>query len=105
MERAEDGQMAFVITEPCIDTTSGECVDVCPVDCIHFDANVDRKMYIDPDECIDCGACEAACPERAIFAEGKVPSDSREFIALDAQWYRDPESVRARIDLLRPAAA
>ena len=97
--------MAFVITEPCIDETSGECVDVCPVDCIHFDDNVDRKMYIDPAECIDCGACEAACPEHAIYAEGKVPAASSEFITLDAQWYRDPEAVRARINQLRPADA
>ncbi len=97
--------MAFVITESCIDATSGECVDVCPVDCIHYDVVKDRKMFIDPNECIDCGACEAACPERAIYAAGKVPAALKEYIALDAQWYRDPEAARARIDQLRPADA
>jgi ferredoxin len=97
--------MAYVITEACIDTTSGDCVDVCPVDCIHFEAGLDRKMYIDPVECIDCAACEAACPEKAIYAAGKVPAAFKEYIALDAAWFRDADTVRARIDQLRPADA
>ena len=58
--------MAYVITTPCIDTTDQSCVDVCPVDCIHFEEGKDRMLYIDPDECIDCGACEPACPVSAI---------------------------------------
>lgn len=55
--------MAFVIAEPCIDIRDRSCMDVCPVDCIYEGA---RKLYIQPDECIDCGACEPECPVDAI---------------------------------------
>ena len=66
--------MTYVITEPCIGVKDASCVDVCPVDCIH--ARVDDAMFfIDPDECIDCGACEPECPVTAIFAEDAVPDD------------------------------
>ena len=61
--------MTYVIAEPCIDVLDESCVAVCPVDCIHFDRGADRKLYIDPDECIDCGACEPECPVNAIFPE------------------------------------
>ena len=54
--------MTYVITEPCIDVKDRACVDVCPVDCIHDEGDADRMLYIDPDECIDCGACEPSCP-------------------------------------------
>ena len=63
--------MTYIITEPCIDVKDTACVDVCPVDCIHprkdeseFDSA--PQLYINPDECIDCGACEPACPVEAI---------------------------------------
>ena len=62
-----------MITDPCIGTKDRSCVDVCPVDCIHDDGDDDKILYIDPDECIDCGACEPACPVNAIFAEDDVP--------------------------------
>ena len=54
--------MTFVITQPCIDEMDQSCVDVCPVDCIHFEEGADRMLYIDPVECIDCGACVDPCP-------------------------------------------
>ena len=47
--------MTYVIAEPCVDVMDTACVSVCPVDCIHYDEGVDRKLYIDPNECIDCG--------------------------------------------------
>ena len=53
--------MAYVIAEPCIDVLDISCVSVCPVDCIHYDEGTDRKLFIDPNECIDCGACEPEC--------------------------------------------
>jgi len=53
--------MAYVITEPCIGTKDKSCVDVCPVDCIHG-KDEDEMLYIDPEVCIDCGACVSACP-------------------------------------------
>ena len=94
--------MTYVITDPCIGTVDKSCVDVCPVDCIHFEEGVDRKLYIDPVECIDCGACEPACPVTAIFAEDDVSDNMKEYIELDALWYKDPETVRARINALMP---
>ena len=56
--------MTYIIAEPCIDIKDLSCVDVCPVDCIH---QADRILVIDPEECIDCGACEPECPVEAIF--------------------------------------
>jgi ferredoxin len=96
--------MTYVITEPCIDVLDRSCVEVCPVDCIHDEEGTDRKLYIDPDECIDCGACEPVCPVTAIFAEDDVPEQWAEYTALDAQWFKDPEGVRARINELKPPA-
>ena len=65
--------MAYVIAEPCINVKDTACVDACPVDCIHPRKNEDdfaaaAQLYIDPVECIDCGACVPVCPVSAIFA-------------------------------------
>ena len=89
--------MTYVITQPCVDTTDQSCVDVCPVDCIHFDEGVDKMLYIDPDECIDCGACEPACPVTAIFAEDDVPDDQQKFIEINRLWYSDKDAARAKV--------
>ena len=95
--------MTYVITEPCIDVLDKSCVEVCPVDCSHFDEGEDRMLYIDPDECIDCGACEPACPVTAIFAEDDVPDDMKDYTALNAQWYKDKAAARAKVNQLKPA--
>ena len=94
--------MTYVITDPCIDLLDKSCVEVCPVDCIHHEEGVDRKLYIDPDECIDCGACEPVCPVTAIFAEDEVPDGLKEYTELDAKWFKEPESVRTRVNELKP---
>ena len=96
--------MTYVITDPCIDLLDKSCVEVCPVDCIHYEEGVDRKLYIDPDECIDCGACEQVCPVTAIFAEDDVPDSQKEYTELDAKWFKDPDAVRARINELKAPA-
>jgi len=96
--------MTYVIADPCIDVLDKSCVEVCPVDCIHYEEGVDRKLYIDPDECIDCGACEPVCPVTAIFAEDDVPDSQKEYTELDAKWFKDPEAVRVRINELKPPA-
>lgn len=95
--------MTYVITSPCIDTMDKSCVDVCPVDCIHFEEGTDRMLYINPDECIDCGACEPACPVKAIYPEDAVPEDMEPFTVINVQWYQDPEAARARVNELKPA--
>ncbi len=69
--------MTYVIAQPCIDTKDRSCVDVCPVDCIHEGPD---QLFIDPEECIDCGACEPECPVEAIFAEDAVPQKCDEYI-------------------------
>ena len=89
--------MTFIITSPCIDTKDQACVDVCPVDCIHFEDGVDTMLYINPVECIDCGACEPACPVDAIFDESGIPDDQNKFIEINALWYDDPAAARAQI--------
>lgn len=106
--------MAFVVTEPCIKCKYTDCVDVCPVDCFHEGANM---LAIDPDECIDCGACEPECPTNAIFAEDDLPEKWAEYKDLNArlaaQWpvlsskkdplpeadeFKDVESKREHLD-------
>ena len=56
--------MPYVITDACLDIMDRSCVDQCPVDCIE---QGERMLYINPDECIDCGACEPVCPQEAIY--------------------------------------
>ena len=73
--------VTFVITDPCIDTMDQACVSVCPVDCIHFEEGADKMLYINPEECIDCGACEPECPVQAIFPDSDVPPEWSEYIA------------------------
>ncbi|HKF75617.1 MAG TPA: ferredoxin family protein [Candidatus Dormibacteraeota bacterium] len=79
--------MAFVITQPCIGTKDATCVEVCPVDCIHSDDASDMN-FIDPSECIDCGACVDTCPVSAIYAEDHVPHEWASFIKINADYYR-----------------
>ena len=98
--------MAYVITEPCIDIKHKTCVDVCPVSCIYLESDeLDRMLYINPDECIDCGACEPECPENAIFQSDAVPPEWAEYIDLNRRWFQDKQAVRARIDALKPRVA
>jgi ferredoxin len=86
--------MAFIITSPCIGTKDTACVDVCPVDCIHPTKDDDdfekhEMLFIDPEECIDCGACEPACPVEAIFEEDAVPDDQKQYIESNAAYYKN----------------
>ncbi|MBX3111047.1 MAG: 4Fe-4S binding protein [Fimbriimonadaceae bacterium] len=73
--------MPYVITEPCIGVKDRSCVAVCPVDCIYED---DLMLYINPDECIDCGLCEPECPVSAIFVEHDVPVQWADYIEKNA---------------------
>lgn len=67
--------MTYVIALPCVDVKDRACIDECPVDCIY---EGDRKLYINPAECIDCGACELACPVEAITVDRKADPEFRE---------------------------
>ena len=94
--------MTYVIAEPCIDVIDQSCVAVCPVDCIHFEQGVDRMLFIDPNECIDCGACEPECPVTAIFPEDSLPPEWAQYTRVNAQWFDDKAGARAAIGDLKP---
>jgi ferredoxin len=84
--------MTYVIAEPCINTKDTACVEVCPVDCIHptkgaVEFESEKMLYIDPDECIDCGACEPECPVDAIFDEAELPEKWAEYTKINADWF------------------
>ena len=79
--------MAYVIAEPCIGVKDKACVNVCPVDCIHG-TDSDEMLYIQPDECIDCGACVAECPVSAIFPADDVPPQWKSFIQKNADYFK-----------------
>jgi ferredoxin len=80
--------VAYVIVQPCVGVKDASCVEVCPVDCIHTD-DAATLYYIDPDECIDCGACVDPCPVDAIFPEDEVPEQWRDFIKINADYFKN----------------
>ena len=84
--------MTYVITEPCINVKDASCVDVCPMDCIHPRKDEPSyseaaQLFIDPEECTDCGACEPECPVNAIYHEDDVPAEYEAYIAKNRQAY------------------
>lgn len=91
--------MAYVIAEPCIGTKDTACVDVCPVDCIHPRKDeadfVDAvQLYIDPDECIYCGACVPVCPVSAIFPKEDLPEKWSAFAQTNSDHYKNSKVAR-----------
>jgi NAD-dependent dihydropyrimidine dehydrogenase PreA subunit len=89
--------MTYVIVEPCIGVKDASCVDVCPVDCIHA-TDDDPQFYIDPEECIDCGACEPECPVEAIFPEDALPDKWEPFVKINYAYSEGAEVVDALVD-------
>jgi NAD-dependent dihydropyrimidine dehydrogenase PreA subunit len=79
--------MPYFIASPCIDVMDRSCIEECPVDCIY---EGDRKLYINPRECIDCGACEPACPEGAIFTDFKAPPEMTPFVEDNQRFFTGP---------------
>ena len=78
--------MTYVIAQPCVDVMDRACVEECPVDCIY---EGQRSLYIHPDECVDCGACEPAWPVEAIFYEDDVPDEWIDSIDANAAFFDD----------------
>ncbi len=100
--------MTYVITETCIGEQDQSCVEVCPVDCIQFEEGVDLMLYIDPTECIDCGACIPVCPVDAIYTDDEVPDDQSRFTGINALWFDDRAAAREQVGdapVAAPAAA
>lgn len=95
--------MPFIITDPCVGTCDTSCVDVCPVDCIHGPMDLEEiralneagetadlekiQLFIDPDICIDCGACEPECPVEAIFEEDDVPAKWSKYVKANYDFF------------------
>ena len=84
--------MAHVICEPCINVKSAECTKVCPVNCIHPtpeepEFKSEKLLYINPAECIDCGACVSVCPVAAIFPDTDVPDKWKNYTEINKKFY------------------
>ena len=79
--------LTYVIGEPCIDVLDRACVEECPVDCIYEGA---RSLYIHPDECVDCGACEPVCPVEAIYYEDDLPASLEPYKDDNARFFAEP---------------
>lgn len=79
--------MTHVVTSACVGHKYQDCVAVCPVDAFREMATY---LVIDPDDCIDCGACIPECPVEAIFTDTDLPDEEIEWLdkneeeALDA---------------------
>ncbi len=82
--------MTFVICEPCVTVKDRACVEVCPVDCIYEGPKegFPDMLFINPDECIDCGVCQPECPVAAIFPEDDVPEEWTSFTAVNADYFK-----------------
>jgi ferredoxin len=94
--------MPWTITRLCIDYLDTRCVSVCPVDCIYEYIGDDREkfpnqLYIHPDECIDCGACEPECSWQAIFEEPAVPEIFMDNVALNHATVETPEEFKVAL--------
>jgi NAD-dependent dihydropyrimidine dehydrogenase PreA subunit len=89
--------MTHIITEACVGTCDTACVEVCPVDCIHptkdnwsdsFKADLsDKQLYINPEDCIDCGACIPECPVEAIYSDDSIPEGQENYVEINAKYF------------------
>ena len=97
--------MTYVIAQPCVDLKDLACVEECPVDCIYEGK---RMLYIHPDECVDCGACEPVCPVEAIFYEDDTPEEWKEYYNANVEFLLRPRLAgrrrQARSDRERSSA-
>ncbi len=84
--------MPWVITRLCADCQDTACVKVCPVDCIYGltveDPAYQKQLFIQPDECINCAACEPECPWGAIFEDTQVPEIFKDDTEINAQIFQ-----------------
>ena len=96
--------MAYIISSACIGTCDSSCVDVCPCDCIHGPVPTTElravparerearfpglQLFIDPEVCIDCGACVPECPAEAIYEENALPDRYRDDRERNARFFK-----------------
>jgi NAD-dependent dihydropyrimidine dehydrogenase PreA subunit len=79
-------EVTYVIAQPCVDVKDKACIEECPVDCIY---EGERSLYIHPDECVDCGACEPVCPVEAIYYEDDTPEQWAEYYKANVEFFDD----------------
>jgi NAD-dependent dihydropyrimidine dehydrogenase PreA subunit len=82
----EERPVTYVIAQPCVDLLDKACIEECPVDCIYEGK---RMLYIHPDECVDCGACEPVCPVEAIFYEDDTPEQWKDYYKANVEFFDD----------------
>ena len=82
--------MAYVITDTC--TKDELCVQACPVDCIHPKQDEEGfadapHLFVNPAECIDCGACVPVCPTNSVYPLDELPPELAAFAEQNAAHY------------------
>ena len=92
--------MAYIVAEPCINCKFTDCVAVCPVDCFYEGKNF---LVINPDECIDCGACEPECPVNAIFEEDDLPEKWSAYVEINERLAGEFKNITEQQDPLPTA--
>jgi NAD-dependent dihydropyrimidine dehydrogenase PreA subunit len=63
------------------------CMEECPADCIY---EGDRMLYIQPDECVECGRCEPVCPQISIFHHEDLPAEAQQAERVNAEFFTLP---------------
>ena len=94
--------MTHVVTENCDRCRFTECVAVCPVACFHGDQS---HLYIDPDVCIDCGACVPVCPVKAILDSFDLEPAREQWIEVNRERAKALPVIRDKGQPLPTAAA
>jgi ferredoxin len=84
--RKRSSHVTYVIAQPCVDVLDRACIEECPVDCIY---EGERMLYIHPDECVDCGACEPVCPVEAIYYEDDVPDQWKDYYKVNVDFFEE----------------
>ena len=92
--------MTYIVNDKCIKCKLMDCVEVCPVDCFY---EGDNFIVINPEECIDCGLCEPACPVKAIYAEDELPPDQIPFIEINDNLSRKWPNLTQKKDAMPEA--
>jgi ferredoxin len=83
--------MAYVITDAC--TKDFVCVTECATAAIapqptDAAAGGVSQVYINPDECIDCGSCMSLCVHDAIYPEADLPADKAHFAEKNRAYFQ-----------------
>jgi len=89
--------MGYVVGENCIKCKYTSCVDICPVDAFR---ESQEFLVIDPEECIDCSACEPECPADAIFHDNCVPEGQDLFVDINLQLSKKLKMINSSKDPL-----